>query len=115
MQFAKINRYHISMIPYFLQKLQDTPDGEGNLLDNSLVIYGSPMGDSNVHNHKRCPLFFAGHAGGKLKGGVHIKTTDGTPMANALLSAAQVLDLDMPKFGDSTATIDLNGAASTTL
>jgi hypothetical protein len=115
MQFAKINRYHISMIPYFLQKLQDTPDGEGNLLDNSLVIYGSPMGDSNVHNHKRCPLFFAGHAGGKLKGGLHIKTTDGTPMANALLSAAQVLDLDMPKFGDSTATIDLNGAASTTL
>jgi hypothetical protein len=115
MQFAKINRYHISMIPYFLQKLKDTPDGDSNLLENSLVIYGSPMGDSNVHNHKRCPLFFAGHAGGRVKGGVHIKMPDGTPMANALLSAAQVLDLDMPKFGDSTATIDLNGVPSTTV
>jgi hypothetical protein len=115
MQFAKINRYHISMIPYFLQKLKETPDGEGSLLDNALVIYGSPMGDSNVHNHKRCPLFFAGHAGGQLKGGVHIKTADGTPMANALLSAAQMLGLEMPKFGDSTVTLDLNGAPSTTV
>jgi hypothetical protein len=115
MQFAKINRYHVSMIPYFLKKLQDTPDGDSNLLENSLIIYGSPMGDSNVHNHKRCPLFFAGHAGGKLKGGVHIKTPDATPMANALLSAAQLLDLDVPKFGDSTTAIDLNGAPSTTL
>ena len=115
MQFAKINRYHISMIPYFLKKLQETPDGDSNLLDNSLIVYGSPMGDSNVHNHKRCPLFFAGHAGGKLKGGVHIRTPDGTPMANALLSAAQLLDLDMQKFGDSTSAIDLNGVHSTTL
>ncbi len=56
MQFAKINRYHISMLPYFFKKLQDTADGESNLLNNSLILYGSPMGDSNVHNHKRCPL-----------------------------------------------------------
>jgi hypothetical protein len=115
MQFAKINRYHISMVPYFLKKLQETPDGDSNLLENSLVIYGSPMGDSNVHNHKRCPLFFAGHAGGKLKGGLHIKMPDGTPMANALLSAAQMLDLDLQKFGDSTSAIDLNGVQSLTL
>ena len=52
--FAKINTYHVSMIPYFLEKLKNTPDGDGNLLDNTLVIYGSPMGDSNLHNHKRC-------------------------------------------------------------
>jgi hypothetical protein len=115
MQFAKINRYHISMLPYFFKKLQETPDGESNLLDNSLVIYGSPMGDSNVHNHKRVPFFVAGHAGGKLKGGVHIKMPDGTPLANAMLSVAQTLDLDMQKFGDSTATIDLNGVQSTTV
>ena len=56
--------YHVSLLPYFLDKLKNTPDGDGNLLDNTLVIYGSPMGDSNVHNHKRCPLFLAGHAGG---------------------------------------------------
>jgi uncharacterized protein DUF1552 len=115
MQFAKINRYHVSMIPYFLKKLQDTPDGDSNLLENSLIIYGSPMGDSNVHNHKRCPLFFAGHAGGKLKGGVHIKMPDTTPMANALLSAAQLLDIDVQKLGDSTTAIDLNGVPSTTV
>jgi hypothetical protein len=115
MQFAKINRYHISMLPYFFKKLQETPDGDSNLLENSLIVYGSPMGDSNVHNHKRCPLFFAGHAGGKLKGGVHIKMPDATPMANAMLSAAQMLGLDMQKFGDSTTATDLNGATSTSL
>ena len=77
------------MLPYFLKKLKDTPDGESNLLDNTLVVYGSPMGDSNIHNHKRCPLFFAGKAGGALKGGLHIKAADGTPMANAMLAALQ--------------------------
>ena len=77
------------MLPYFLKKLKDTPDGESNLLDNTLVVYGSPMGDSNIHNHKRCPLFFAGKAGGALKGGLHIKAAEGTPMANAMLAALQ--------------------------
>jgi hypothetical protein len=115
MQFAKINRYHVSMLPYFLKKLQETPDGDSNLLDNALVLYGSPMGDSNVHNHKRCPLFLAGHAGGRLKGGVHIKTIDATPMANALLSVGQMLDLDLKSFGDSASALDLNAAPSTTV
>ena len=55
LDFAKINKYHVSMVPYFLEKLKNTPDGDGNLLDNTLVLYGSPMGDSNVHNHKRVP------------------------------------------------------------
>jgi len=113
--FARINRYHISMIPHFLDKLRKTPDGESNLLDNTLVLYGSPMGNSNVHNHKRCPLFLAGHAGGRLKGGLHIKAADGTPMANTMLSVAQMLGLELEKFGDSTAAMDLNGAASTTV
>ena len=113
--FARINRYHISMVPYFLDKLKRTPDGDGTLLDNTLVLYGSPMGNSNVHNHKRCPLFLAGHAGGKLKGGVHIKAADGTPMANAMLTVAQTLGLELDKFGDSNAAMDLNAAPSTTL
>jgi hypothetical protein len=113
--FAKINRYHVSMIPYFLEKLKNTPDGDGNLLDHTLIIYGSPMGDSNVHNHKRCPLFFAGHANGKLPGRLHIKAPDGTPMANALLSVAHILGLDdMEKFGDSTSPMDLTTAQATT-
>ena len=112
LDFAKINKYHVSMIPYFLEKLKNTPDGDGNLLDNSVVLYGSPMGDSNVHNHKRVPMFLAGHAGGALKGNLHIKAADGTPMANAMLAMAQKLDLDIPSFGDSTAAMDLNRAGA---
>ena len=115
-EYAKINKYHVSMIPYFLEKLKNTPDGESNLLENTLLIYGSPMGNSNVHNHKRCPLILAGHAGGALKGGLHIKAADGTPMANALLTVAHALGLDdMQSLGDSTGAMDLNAATETTV
>jgi len=110
-EFATINTYHVSMIPYFLEKLKNTPDGEGNLLDNTLVIYGSPMGDSNLHNHKRVPFFLAGHAGGAIKGGVHIKAPDGTPLANAMLGVLNALGVEETGFGDSTAAMDLNNAA----
>jgi hypothetical protein len=104
-EFAKLNRYHVSLIPYFLQKLKDTPDGDGNLLDHSLVLYGSPMGDGNVHNHKRVPLFLAGHANGKLKGNTHVRTPDGTPMANVLLTMLHRLGVDVRSFGDSTGEV----------
>ena len=115
-EYAKINKYHVSMLPYFLEKLKNTPDGESNLLDNTLLVYGSPMGNSNVHNHKRCPLILAGHAGGALKGGLHVKAADGTPMANALLTVAHTLGLDdMKSLGDSTGPMDLNVAADTTV
>src|SRR6266511_671071 len=113
LDFAKINKYHVSMVPYLLDKLKKTPDGDGNLLDNSLIIYGSPMADSNIHNHRRAPLFLAGHAGGKLKGGVHVKAADGTPMANAMLSMVHMLGRDdIQQFGDSTGELDLNNAAA---
>ncbi len=116
MDFAKINRYHVGLIPYFLNKLKETPDGESNLLDNTLVIYGSPMGDSNIHNHKKCPLFFAGRAGGQLKGGLHLKAADGTPMANAMLAALHALGMDDVKsLGDSTAPMDLNSVPPTSV
>jgi hypothetical protein len=110
--FQKINTYHVSMVPYLLEKLKNTPDGSGTMLDNTLVIYGSAMGNSNLHNHKRCPLFFAGHAAGALKGNRHLKAADGTPMANALLSALNGLGVDIPTFGDSTAAMDLNAVPS---
>ena len=73
------------------------------------------MGNSNVHNHKRCPLLLAGHASGKLKGGVHIKAADGTPMANAMLTVRRCSGWSVDKFGDSTAAMDLNNAVSTTV
>lgn len=113
--FARINRFHISLLPHFFEKLQRIEDGDGTLLDNTLILYGSPMGNSNVHNHKRCPLFFAGHAGGRLKGGLHIRAADGTPMANAMLAAMQMLGLEMESFGDSTGVMDLNQEQATTL
>ena len=66
-------------------------------------MYGSPMGNPNVHNHKRCPLFLAGKAGGQLKGGLHIKAPDGTPMANVFLTMrADAGHEDLKSFGDST-------------
>ncbi len=102
-EYAKINEYHISMIPYFLEKLANITEGDGTLLDKTMLLYGSPMGDSNLHNHKRCPLFVAGGAGGQLDGNMHIKAPDGTPMANVMLSLMHKLGLDdMPSFGDST-------------
>jgi hypothetical protein len=111
--FAKINKYHVGLVPYLLEKLKNTPDGEGqSVLDNALVLYGSPMGDSNVHNHKRVPIFLAGHAGGALKGNMHVKAADGTPLANAMLTMAHALGLDMESFGDSTAALDLNSVAA---
>ena len=106
--FALINRYHVSMIPYFLDRLQNTMDGDTNLLDKSMIIYGSPMGDPNLHNHKRCPLFVIGGANGKLAGNLHVKAPDGTPMANAMLDLMHRLGLeDMESFGNSTGTYSL--------
>jgi hypothetical protein len=105
-QFAQINKYHVSMIPYFLDKLKKAQDGDGTLLDHTLVLYGSPLGDSNIHNHKRVPLFLAGHAGGALKGHLHFKAPDGTPSANMYLTLLRRLGLtDLQSFGDSTGEI----------
>jgi hypothetical protein len=95
----------VSLLPYFLEKLKNTPDGDGNLLDHSIVLYGSPMGDSNVHNHKRVPLVIAGHGCGTIKGNRHIATKDETPMANVLLTMAQKLGVKTESFGDSNGTI----------
>jgi Protein of unknown function (DUF1552) len=115
-EFAKINKYHVGMLPYFLKKLKETPDGEGNLLDNTMIVYGSPMGNSNIHNHKHCPLFLVGRAGGELKGGVHVKAADGTPMANAMLTMLHKLGLDdVSTFGDSTGELNLTSVPETTV
>jgi hypothetical protein len=101
--FATLNTYHAGMIPYFLEKLRAIPDGDGTLLDHTVLIYGSPMGDSNLHNHKRVPFFIAGRAGGRLAGGQHLKAPNGTPLANVMLSVLHALGLDdLDSFGDST-------------
>ncbi|HTM25246.1 MAG TPA: DUF1552 domain-containing protein [Vicinamibacterales bacterium] len=113
-QFAQINKYHVSLVPYFLEKLKNIHEGDANLLEKTLVIYGSPMGNSNTHNHKRCPLFLAGHANGLLRGNMHVKAADGTPMANAMLTLLHGLGLDdLRSFGDSTGTLELNAVSTT--
>jgi hypothetical protein len=113
-QFAAINKYQVGLLPYFLDKLKALKEGDSNLLDQTVVLYGSPMGNSNVHNHKRCPLFFAGHGGGILKGGLHLKAAEGTPMANVFLTLAHGLGLELTSFGDSTGEFALNSAVETT-
>jgi hypothetical protein len=107
-EFAQINRYHVSLLPYFLEKLQSLQDGDSTLLDRSLVIYGSPMADGNLHNHKRCPLVLLGGANGRLTGNRHIVADPGTPMANVMLAVLQQLGMtDVEQFGDSTGALSL--------
>ncbi|NNM32978.1 MAG: hypothetical protein HKO53_07910, partial [Gemmatimonadetes bacterium] len=88
--------------------LASMTEGDANLLDKTMIVYGSPMGDPNVHNHKRCPLFVVGGANGKLDGGVHLRAQPGTPMANVMLSLMHRLGMDdMDQFGNSTGDFSL--------
>lgn len=101
--FAQINNYHVGQLPYFLDRLKQTMDGDTHLLDKTMIVYGSPMGDPNVHNHKRCPLFVVGGANGQLEGNMHLRADPGTPMANVMLSLMHKLGLDdVEEFGDSS-------------
>jgi hypothetical protein len=104
--FAKINKYHVSLVAYFLDKLKKTPDGDGNLLDHSMVLYGSAMGNSNVHGHKQVPMLLAGHASGALKGNLHLRCKDDTPQANILLTMVNKLGVNTDTVGDSTGMLD---------
>jgi hypothetical protein len=108
LDFAKINTYHVSLLPYFLEKLKEIEEGDTHVLDKTMVLVGSPMADGNVHNHRRCPLIVLGKANGQLQGNVHLKAPDGTPMANAMLTLMHKLGMDdMDSFGDSTGEFGL--------
>ena len=106
-EYAKLNEYHVRQVAPFLDKLKNTPDGDGNLLDHTLVLYGSPMGDSNIHEHKRCPLFLAGRANGLLKGNQHVRCPAGTPMANVWVTLLRKLGVDVNSVGDSTGEVSI--------
>ncbi len=108
LEFNLINKFHVSLLPYFLDKLKNTKDGDGNLLDSTLIMYGSPMADGNLHNHRRCPLMLLGHGNGMVPGDVHLKAPDGTPMADVMLALLHKFGVDnMHSFGDSTAPFGL--------
>ena len=99
---TKINTYHVSLVAYMLERLKSIKDGDGTLLDNTLMLYGSGMSNSNVHNHSPLPVFLAGGAAGQMQGGRHLLYPDGTPMANLLLSILHKAGIQQDSVGDST-------------
>jgi Protein of unknown function (DUF1552) len=101
-KLVKIQNYHAGLFARFLGKLKSTPDGDGNLLDHSLLLFGSNMSNSNLHNHFPLPNLIAGGACGKLQGGRHLRYPDHTPIANLLLSMLDRGGMPMDKIGDST-------------
>jgi len=108
LEFNKICQYRVGQLPYLLDKLRDTMDGESSLLDQTVVLWGSPMADANLHNHRRCPLILLGGGNGLLEGNLHLKAPEGTPMANVMLTLLHGLGLDdLGGFGDSTGEFPL--------
>ena len=112
LEFNRICQYRVGQLPYFLEKLQQSMEGGESLLDKTMIMWGSPMADSNLHNHRRCPLILLGGADGHLEGNLHLKAPDGTPMANAMLAALNGLGMEMPGFGDSTGEFSLMPGSS---
>jgi hypothetical protein len=106
-RFAVLNRYHVTLFTYLLNKLQSIPDGDGTLLDHSLLLYGSAMSDGNQHNHGPLPVILAGGASGALKGGRHIRHPKDTTMSNLLLAMLDKLGVPTEKFGDSTGMLQI--------
>lgn len=105
-KLAKINTYHMEHFAYFLEKLRNTPDGDGSLLDHSMFVYGSGISDGNIHFHLDLPMVVVGGGAGTLKGGQHLRYKNDTPLANLYVSLLDKLGLPMDQFGDSTGKLD---------
>ncbi|MDA1315200.1 MAG: DUF1552 domain-containing protein [Acidobacteria bacterium] len=103
---ARINGFHVSLFTYFLEKLKATPDGDGTLLDSVLLLYGSGMGNPNVHDHVNLPILVAGGAAGKMKGGRHIRYAEPTPLANLHLTLLDKVGVHLDSFADSQGKLD---------
>jgi hypothetical protein len=106
-RFALINRYHVEMLAYFLDKLKSAPDGDGSLLDHSMILYGSSMSNGNQHDHDPLPVVLAGGAAGQLKGGRHMQYAAHTPMSNLLLAMLDKLGIQADHHGDSTGKLEI--------
>ena len=107
-RLAKLNEYHTrSGLAYFLRKLAETTDGDGSLLDHSIVLYGSGMANPNQHDHDPLPILLAGGGAGRLQGGRHLRASEGTPFANLLVSVLGKLDVPGDSFGDSTGAFEI--------
>ena len=106
-RFAQLNAYHITKFAYFLEQLKKTPDGDGTLLDHSLVLYGSSLSDGNQHNFSPLPIVLAGGASGRLTGGRHLQFPKDTHMSNLLLAMLDKLGVRLDNFGDSTGMLTI--------
>ena len=116
MDFNRINKFRVGQLPYLLDRLKQTQVDGGSLIEKTLVVWGSPMSDPNVHNHRRCPMMLFGKANGMLKGNLHIKAAADTPMANVFLTLAHGLGMeDIKSFGDSTGEQSVTQAAPATV
>jgi hypothetical protein len=108
MEFNLINTYRLGKMVYFLEKMKNAQEAGVSLLEKTAILWGSPMGDPNLHNHRRCPLILMGHANGALEGGLHLRAPNATPMANVFVSLMQALGHDdLAEFGDSTGEFPL--------
>jgi hypothetical protein len=105
-RMAKINAFHVSLFAYYIDKLQSTPDGDGTLLDHSVVLYGSGMGNPNVHDHVNLPIIVAGGGAGRMTGGRHINYAAPTPLANLHLTLLEKVGVRLDTFADSQGRID---------
>jgi hypothetical protein len=103
----RVNRFHTTILAYFLDKLRSTPDGSGSLLDHSITMYASPLSDGNLHIFKNLPVMLVGGASGQIKGGRHIKYPPDTPMANLYLTLLDKLGVPVDSLGDSTGKLEL--------
>jgi Protein of unknown function (DUF1552) len=102
---ARIDTHHVELFTYFLQKMRDTPDGDGSLLDHSLILYGDGMGDGNLHRHEHLPCLLAGKLGGHFKTGQHLAYPENTHMANLLLTILDKAGVQIDHLGDSTGAL----------
>jgi uncharacterized protein DUF1552 len=105
-KIARINRFHVSLFAEFLAKLRATPEGNGTLLDHSLLLYGSGMGNPNVHDHDNLPILVAGGAAGRMRGGRHLRFAQPTPLANLHLTLLDKVGVRLDSFGDSRGKVD---------
>jgi hypothetical protein len=105
-KIAKINQFHVSLFAEFLQKLKATPEGSGTLLDHSLYLYGSGMGNGNVHDHTNLPILVAGGAAGNMQGGRHIRYKEPTPLANLHLTLLDKVGVHLESFADSHGQVE---------
>jgi len=105
-KMAKINQFHVSLFAEFVKKLKETPDGTGSLLDHSLFLYGSGMGNPNLHDHTNLPVIVAGGAAAGMKGGRHIKFAKATPLANLHLTLLDKVGVRLDSFADSKGKVD---------